>query len=92
MRVEGWVGRKELHILENIGSTHNFLYLDTGNDLGCVVPPVTSMKVTVVNASVLNCEAQCINFSQKMKGQTYVTDVLLIELDTYDMVLGVQWL
>lgn len=27
-----------------------------------------------------------------MQGREHVTDVLLIELDTYDMVLGIQWL
>lgn len=81
MRVRGFVGKKELHILIDTGSTHNFLNVATGQSLDCNHTPVSPVKVTAANGSLLTCEAQF-----------YTTDVLLIELDTYDMVLGVQWL
>lgn len=57
--------------------------------LGCEISPVIPVKVTTANESVLTYEAQCYNFSWKMQWRTYITNVLLIELDTYDMVFGV---
>lgn len=60
--------------------------------LGCDFSPITLAKMTAVNGSMLTYEAQYYNFDWKMQGWTYIIDVLLIELDSYDMVLGVKWL
>lgn len=92
MPVQGSVGKKVLQILIDIGSTHNFLNTATGQSLGCVFSSVAPVKVTAANGSLLTCQAQCKYFCWKMQGECYMVDVLLIELDTYDMVLGVQWL
>lgn len=90
--MKGHFERRELYILIDSGSAHNFLNKDTGHRLGCQHTPITIVKVAAANGSSLVCESQCKNFQWLMQDQDYVVDVFLIELDTSNMVLGIQWL
>ncbi|KAF5768293.1 putative nucleotidyltransferase, Ribonuclease H [Helianthus annuus] len=50
------------------------------------------MKVGVANGIPLMCDKMCTDFQWQMQGLWFKADVLVIPLDSYDMVLGVQWL
>ncbi|PKI74171.1 hypothetical protein CRG98_005409 [Punica granatum] len=92
MRVVGTVGRRLLHILVDSGSTHNFLNEEVGGKLGCLTEPMPMVKVAVANGNELKCKRVCKMFRWKMHGREYEADMLLLPLESYDMVLGVQWL
>ncbi|KAD2393740.1 hypothetical protein E3N88_40717 [Mikania micrantha] len=92
MRVKGSIGTKPLHILIDSGSTHNFLNLDLALKMKCPVKPVATMNITIADGNKMPCTQLCENFQWIMQGNWFVTDVMLIPLTNYDMVLGVQWL
>ncbi|PKI68034.1 hypothetical protein CRG98_011630 [Punica granatum] len=92
MRVMGVVDKKPLHILVDSGSTHNFLNENVRNKVGWPAESITPVKVSVVNGHELLCDKMCREFQWRMQGQDYRADMFLLALDSYDMVLGVQWL
>lgn len=50
------------------------------------------MKVVVANGDIVECSRFSRQFKWSMHGQPFATDVFLIALENYHMVLGVQWL
>ncbi|XP_021971560.1 uncharacterized protein LOC110866725 [Helianthus annuus] len=92
MQVVGNIGTKTLHILTDLGSTHNFLDEKLAHKLDCKVEEIGPMRVGVANGLPLLCTKICKNFEWQMQGLWFNADVLVIPLASYDMVLGIQWL
>lgn len=91
MRVTCHVGKKELHILLDSGSTQNFVDLNKALKLQCKVNTITPMGVCVAEWGQLVCDKIIRGFTWKMQGLSFNADVLLLPLTGNDMVLGVQW-
>ncbi|GJS00938.1 putative nucleotidyltransferase, ribonuclease H [Tanacetum coccineum] len=92
MRVQGSMGNRQLHILIDSGSTHNFLDCRLAKKLQCEVQDISLINVRVANGKKLSCTQRCLDFQWSMQGHWFTTEVLLLELESYDMILGVQWL
>lgn len=92
MRVVGQLGKKKLHILIDNGSTHNFIDLDIARELGRNLEAVPQVKVSAVNGNNIIFTFRCPNFSWKLQGYIFSTDIRTLHIDYCDMVLGVQWL
>ncbi|XP_074304368.1 uncharacterized protein LOC141639077 [Silene latifolia] len=91
MRVTGYVGKKATHILIDSGSTHNFLDQDMAIKLGCKLDSIEPQSVTVADGSQFPCQLISKRFGWQLQNTHFETDVLIIPLGGYDMVLGVQW-
>ena len=48
--------------------------------------------MTIADGNKLACQYKCINFTWRVDGAIFVTDVLLIPIESCDMILGIQWL
>ena len=92
MRVTIFVRNKQLHILIDSRSTHNFLDVNMAKRLGCKMEKIGRMRVDVANGSSLACVAVCKGLSWTLQGSKFITDVLILPLGNCDMVLGIQWL
>lgn len=46
----------------------------------------------MANGNNVPCKSVCKGFTWFLQGRHYSTDVLLIPLGTYDLILGAQWL
>ncbi|KAF2285305.1 hypothetical protein GH714_042347 [Hevea brasiliensis] len=92
MCVAGTCGKRSLQILINIGSTHNFLDSHIARKVGCELVKVTGVVVEVVNGQELQCEHFCKEFTWCMQNQTFTTEVFILPLDSYDLILGASWL
>lgn len=86
------VGLRRIQIIINLRSTHYFLDERIGWKLGNHTTEVNLMHVTVANGYELTCKYKRKDFKFRMQGRDYVTKVFLLSLNSYDMVLGVQWL
>ena len=78
MRVTMTVNKKPLHILNDSGSTHNFLDVRVAKKLGCKVEEMGPMKVDVANGGNLKCMAICKGLTWTLQGTKFVTNVLLL--------------
>ncbi|KAJ0851953.1 putative nucleotidyltransferase, Ribonuclease H [Helianthus annuus] len=92
MKITGSRGTRKLLILTDSGSTHNFIDIKLITKLKCQLQKVKPVRVTVANGNQLECGLKCKDFKWMMQGVWFVTDVLVLPLENYDMVLGVQWL
>lgn len=92
MKVIGSIGTRQLDILIDSGSTHNFINARTIRKLRCIQKEVKPLSVSVANGSHLSCTSMCPQFQWMMQGFWFTTDVFVLPLDNYDMVLGAQWL
>ncbi|KAJ0467740.1 putative nucleotidyltransferase, Ribonuclease H [Helianthus annuus] len=92
MQVVGNIGTRQVQTLVDSGSTHNFLNEKLARRINCPLKDIKPMKVGVANGIPLMCDKMCTDFQWQMQGLWFKADVLVIPLDSYDMVLGVQWL
>ena len=92
LKVTGKVDKLPIFILVDSGSTHNFMNTEVANKLQCKQTPINPVTIKAANGGKMLCSSICKNFSWKMQGIYFVTDVFLMDLDACDMVLGVQWL
>ena len=92
MRVTGHVNKRDLHILIDSGSTHNFLDVEMAKKLGCTLTSINPIRVDVANGSSLSYVSACKGLNWTLQGTKFQTDVLLLPLGNCDMVLEVQWL
>ncbi|KAD5960328.1 hypothetical protein E3N88_11800 [Mikania micrantha] len=90
MRVKGSIGTKPLHILIDSGSTYNFLDANLAQKIKCPLKLVNEMHITVADGYRIACSQLCENFKWMMQGNWFATDVMVIPLINYDMVLGIQ--
>lgn len=92
MRVIGSYGKRKLVILIDPGSTHNFLDIKVANELGCRLEAFSPMFVAAANGNNLVTKYKCCQFTWKVQGYTYTSEIRTLPLDCYELVLGVQWL
>ncbi|GJX75665.1 reverse transcriptase [Tanacetum coccineum] len=93
MRVIGLVAKQhELHILIDLGSTHNFLDVSVAKRMGCKTWSTCPLAVSVAGGKDMVTVSQCKDFQWKLYGQTFTTYVMLLPLGGCNMVLGTQWL
>ena len=92
MRITGKIGKKDVHILIDSVSTHNFLDIHLAKRLGLSLTQVKPVMVDVADGNRLECDSMCKGLKWKLRHTTFITDVLLLPLGNCDMVLGIQWL
>ncbi|GJX28483.1 reverse transcriptase [Tanacetum coccineum] len=90
MRVIGTVGKHLVHILVDCESTNNFLDKNMAKKLGCSIRPTGPLAVTVADGNNLVTTSKCKNFKWQFDNTTFTTDVMLLPLEGYEMVLGIQ--
>lgn len=92
MRVIGQYGKRKLYILIDNGSTHTFIDIKMANEMGCLLEKIKPMDVTAASGSTMLSRYKCSNFSWKVQGYSYTSEIRTLPLDCGDLVLGVQWL
>ncbi|GKA51258.1 retrotransposable element Tf2 [Tanacetum coccineum] len=91
MRVSGYVGKHEIHILKDSGSTHNFLDCNTTKKLGCPLTSTYHLQVIVANGNNMMTSKMC-RMKWSLHGEDFVADMMILPLGGCEMVLGIQWL
>ncbi|GJS31027.1 transposon ty3-I gag-pol polyprotein [Tanacetum coccineum] len=84
MRMKAVASNHLLHLLMDIGSTHNFLDLFIAKKLG--------YKLTVARGNKMLSQYKVYGFQWSIQGYQFETNVMLLPLGGYEMVLGIQWL
>ena len=92
MRVTGHVGKRQIHILIDSGSTHNFLDENFAKKCGCKLEAMKVQSVTIAGGDKLLCHYMCKSFKWTLHSTEFQSEVYLLPLGSCDLVLGVQWL
>nr|GEV58472.1 putative mitochondrial protein [Tanacetum cinerariifolium] len=80
LRVTGHVGKQDLHVLIDIGSTHNFLDVNKAKQLGCHFSHTCPLKVDIPSGAQLTIKNMCKKFAWKIRGEEFFVDAMLLHL------------
>ncbi|KAL5850318.1 hypothetical protein ACOSQ4_008331 [Xanthoceras sorbifolium] len=92
IRLRGKVKHREITILVDSGSTHNFLDPNTAQLTGVEIEETETLWVTVGGGGKISSKAKCKEFTWAMQGVTFSTEMRLLTLGGCDAVLGMQWI
>ncbi|KAL4023262.1 hypothetical protein IC575_017013 [Cucumis melo] len=92
MKLKGWVRQKEIVVLIDSGTTHNFIHQALAEELQMGLEQNTQFGYTIGNGTRYKGKGVCRRVELKLKEITIIADFLAVELGTVDAVLGMQWL
>nr|GEU35335.1 hypothetical protein [Tanacetum cinerariifolium] len=92
IRITGKISKHEVHILVDCGATHNFLDVNVAKQVGCKTNRTYPLEVNVGVGIKLISNAVCKNFEWQLQGETFYTDMMILPLGGYELVLGIKWL
>ncbi|KAL5736973.1 hypothetical protein ACOSQ2_031761 [Xanthoceras sorbifolium] len=92
IRLKGKVRHREITILVDSGSTHNFLDPNTAQLTRVEIEETETLWVTVGGGGKISSKAKCKQFTWAMQGVSFSTEMRLLTLGGCDAVLGMQWI
>jgi hypothetical protein len=79
-------------ILVDSGSSHSFINDKWVVLLAGVSPMQKSINVQVANGQVIQCSSELKHAKWSIQGHEFATDLKIISLPYYDLIIGVDWL
>jgi hypothetical protein len=92
MKVSGFLKCQPVTMLIDTGSTNNFLDEGIAKKLSVLVEPCEQFEVKLVDGGTLTCKSKCSNVKLVVQDQELRTDLYLLPLGDYEVVLGIEWL
>ena len=92
LKIEGHIKKKNVIVLIDSGSTHNFIHCKVDKELNCFLYPVLECQVMVENGGTINFSGKCHNIKLTMVEYVLNIPMISIPIGGADVVLGVQWL
>jgi hypothetical protein len=81
-----------ISILVDSGSSHTFLSTKIGSSLPHLQQLQPSLAVQVANGEILQCTHHIPQAVWSIQGCSFTTDLKILPLQSYDMILGLDWL
>jgi hypothetical protein len=92
LRVLGKLKSKNVTVLIDGGSTHNFIDQALVSRFGLPVTQGKQLQVMVANREKIECVGQCQALTLIIQGHPVTTDYYILPVAACQLVLGVQWL
>ncbi|KAL7116648.1 hypothetical protein ACP275_03G017300 [Erythranthe tilingii] len=92
MQILGKIKHRQVLILVDSGSTHNFVAKQIVQDVALPIQEVPSFGVKIGNGDVIKCDQICRDISVQLPGLTIIQDFYPFALGGADLVLGIKWL
>jgi hypothetical protein len=92
LRVMGRLRSKEVMVLIDGGSTHNFIDQSIVKTYELPVVPNRKFQVTVANGEKIDCTGLCPSLTIMIQGQIVTADYFILPVAACPVVLGVWWL
>jgi hypothetical protein len=89
---EGVIQSQPVRILVDSGSTHAFISVAVASQLQGASSLPTPVKVQVADGNILNCSTQFQQTLWSVGHYQFHSDLKILPLSTYDMILGLDWL
>ncbi|KAK0608629.1 hypothetical protein LWI29_033588 [Acer saccharum] len=92
LRVVGKLRNREVTVLIDGGSTHNFIDQSVVTKLGLPMVRDQTFQVMVANREKINCAGRCMGLTLIIQGHSVRADFFVLPVAACQVVLGVQWL
>jgi hypothetical protein len=92
MCLQGVIQGNQISILVDSGSSHTFISHALATKLSGISSVSRSLHVRVANGSLLHSDSELLNATWSVCGYEFQSDLKVLSLSSYDMVLGLDWL
>ncbi|XP_043725704.1 uncharacterized protein LOC122672270 [Telopea speciosissima] len=92
IRLMGTYADRQIQVLIDSGSTHNFVQARVAQLLQLHIVPIREFKVLIGNGDYLLCSKKCKPISLQLQGHTFTIELYLLPIEGAEIVLGIQWL
>jgi hypothetical protein len=92
LKLRGHVKKKNVSILIDIGSTHNFIDINVAGRLNLFVYPAADIRVMVENGKKIDRIIKCHKIKLQIEYYKLESGFYTVPLGGLDVVLGIQWL
>ncbi|RWW05212.1 hypothetical protein GW17_00031526 [Ensete ventricosum] len=92
LKIEGFLEQQSVIILIDARSTHNFMSSKFAAHLMLQNEDYSGFDVKVANGQILKCNQKCPRVKLILQEQDVVADFFLLPLNSFDIVLGIDWL
>lgn len=92
MKLQASLKNREVLILVDSGSTHNFISAALVRELGLAVDTIPTFGVQIGNGEIIRCNQICRNVSVQLPDLKIVQDFYPFSIGGADVVLGIKWL
>jgi hypothetical protein len=92
LKIEGYIKKKNVIVLIDSGSIHNFIQYKLAKDLNCFVYLVPKFQVMIADGGTINCSGKCNKINITMGEYVMNSAMIIIPMGGADVVLGIQWL
>ncbi|XP_061357491.1 uncharacterized protein LOC133301814 [Gastrolobium bilobum] len=83
---------KNIPILVDTGSTHNFVKTELAIELGLPMTRIKKMRVFLGNGEFMVCDHKCRDVHLWLQGEEFILDLWVLNLEKLEMILGICWL
>jgi hypothetical protein len=92
LRLPARAADKAMLLLVDSGSSHSFINAQFVSNIHAATVAIPSVPVKLANGQYVSCDQMVTNMEWVSQGQTFHTDLRVLELGSYDAVLGMDWL
>lgn len=92
IRLQGLLQNQEILVLVDSGSFSNFLSEQLVSKLQLPTQTSAPSQVTIADGGKILCNQVVANLEWWCQGHTFSIDLKVLSLDSYDMILGMEWL
>jgi hypothetical protein len=92
LKIEGYIKKKNIIVLIDSGSTHNFIHYKLAKYLNFFVYPAPEFEVMIADGGTINCSGKCNKINLNMGEYVMNSPMISTPMGGVDVVLGIQWL
>lgn len=92
MQIPGVIADKSVVALIDSGSTHSFLDPRVISSADYSVTKTKPMLIEVANGGTMISDSICRGVNWSLQGHSFQNDFRLLEINGYDLILGLDWL
>ena len=92
MQFTGSIAERSVQILVDSGSSHSFISAAVATSLPGLRSLQFPMVVRVADGSYLTCDSELPNVEWEVQGHSFHSTLRVIQLGSYDIILGMDWL
>lgn len=92
MKFKGQIGKRPVYALLDSGSTHSFIDPRVLQGVPCKIQTTIPMIVMVANGHKMVTDSKCSNLKYTIQGHEFEGELRLLEVNGYDLILGLDWL
>ncbi|XP_071906018.1 uncharacterized protein [Coffea arabica] len=92
IKMQGLYGNQQLSVLVDGGSTNCFIRPTVAQLYPEKIRRHRPFKVKIADGKVLHCDRWVPQMKWEIQGHQFVHDVFVLELEPYDIIIGVDWM